>query len=307
MKKFWGLVTSLIIGLALLGCSEGNEANTDGQIHVVTTIAQIGDAVINIGGEHVDVISLMGPGTDPHMYNAVQSDIEKMANADIIFYNGLELEGQMDDVFAQMGKQKPTVPVGEKIEQTELLIDPDNPSVYDPHIWFNIDLFSQVVEVIRDQLIEIDPDHAADYQENAATYLTELDELSEYVFEQIEQIPEESRVLVTAHDAFHYFGEAYGFEVVGIQGLSTESDYSVHDIQSIVDLVTEREIKAIFIESSVSDRSINAVIEGAKATGHEVTIGGELYSDAMGEAGTEDGTYIGMFKSNINTIVDALK
>ncbi|MBM7540451.1 metal ABC transporter solute-binding protein, Zn/Mn family [Amphibacillus cookii] len=307
MKKIFVTSTLLLVIVLMAACNDTTQTSEEQTINVVTTIAQIGDIVENVGGEHVNVTSLMGPGTDPHMYNAVQSDIEQMDQADIIFYNGLDLEAQMNDVFAQMQADKPTIAVAEEMPESLLLNDPDNPAIYDPHIWFDVTTFSHVVEVVKDQLITLDPDHEEDYQQNYNDYMDELEKLNEYIINRVEEIPEQSRVLVTAHDAFHYFGESYGFEVEALQGLSTEDDYSVQDIQDIVDLVVDREINALFIESSVSDRSINAVKEGAQSEGHEIEIGGELYSDAMGEAGTEEGTYIGMFKANIDTIVDALK
>ncbi len=293
-----------------MGCSSGSdEANgsEENPINVVTTIAQIGDITENIGGDLVEVNSLMGPGVDPHLYNAVQGDIQKMTEADIIFYNGLHLEGQMGEIFAEMKQEKPTIPVAENIPKEKLLADPESPDISDPHVWFDINLWKYAAEAVRDGLIELDPDNKETYTQNTAAYLKELDELNDYALERFEEIPEQSRVLVTAHDAFNYFGKAYGFEVMGLQGLSTESDYGVNDIQRIINVLVERNIKGVFVESSVSERSINAVVEGAKEEGQEVSIGGELYSDAMGEAGTEEGTYIGMFKHNVETIVESLK
>lgn len=309
MKKHLIISMGFIL-VGLLGCATQDEeaVNTaEEPIKVVTTIAQIADAVENIGGEHVDVTSLMGPGVDPHLYSAVQGDIQTLDQAEIIFYSGLHLEGQMEGIFEQMEQDKTTTPVSENIPEDELLSDPESPTITDPHVWFDISMWSYSVEAVRNDLIAMDPENKETYSQNAAEYLAELAELDAYAKERFEEIPEESRVLVTAHDAFNYFGKAYGFEVVGLQGLSTESDYSVNDVQQIINLLIERNVKGVFVESSVSDRSINAVVEGAKEAGHDVSIGGELYSDAMGEAGTEEGTYIGMFKHNIDTIVDALK
>ncbi|MYL41133.1 manganese transporter [Virgibacillus massiliensis] len=297
-----------IIGVA--GCSSGSEeiqGSEDKPVEIVTTTAQIGDITKNIGGELVEVNSLMGPGVDPHLYKAVQGDIQNMTSADIIFYNGLHLEGQMGEIFEEMKKEKPTIPVAERIPEDKLLADPDSPDVSDPHVWFDINLWKYAAEAVRDGLIELDPSNEETYVKNTEAYLEELDKLNEYAMDRFEEIPEESRVLVTAHDAFNYFGEAYGFEVLGLQGLSTESDYGVNDIQRIIDVLVERNIKGVFVESSVSERSINAVVEGAKEEGHDVSIGGELYSDAMGEEGTEEGTYIGMFRHNVETIVESLK
>ncbi|MFD2627449.1 metal ABC transporter solute-binding protein, Zn/Mn family [Oceanobacillus kapialis] len=306
----------LLVGFVVLffgfivGCSSDAEdaGGSEGEpIKVVTTIAQIGDITAEVGGDAVEVESIMGPGVDPHLYDAVQGDIQKLNDADIIFYNGLHLEGQMGEIFEEMEQEKPTVAVAESIPEEDLLADPASPDVSDPHVWFDISLWKKATETVRDELIKLDPDNEAVYNENTTAYLSKLDELETYANEQFEQIPEESRVLVTAHDAFNYFGEAYGFDVIGLQGLSTESDYSVSDVQEIIDTLVERNIKGVFVESSVSERSINAVVEGAKEEGHEVSIGGELYSDAMGEEGTEEGTYIGMFRHNVDTIVASLK
>lgn len=296
--------------VGLIGCATQDEENVNTAVEplkIVTTIAQIADVAENVGGEHVEVTSLMGPGVDPHLYNAVQGDIKTLDQADIIFYNGLHLEGQMGEIFEQMEQDKTTTPVAENIPEEKLLSDPESPTITDPHVWFDVSMWAYAVEAIRDDLIDIDPENEDSYRQNASDYLAELEDLDAYAKERFEEIPEESRVLVTAHDAFNYFGKAYGFDVVGLQGLSTESNYSVNDVQQIIDLLIERNVKGVFVESSVSNRSINAVVEGAQEAGHDVSIGGELYSDAMGEAGTEEGTYVGMFKHNIDTIVDALK
>ncbi|MBB6451753.1 manganese/zinc/iron transport system substrate-binding protein [Salirhabdus euzebyi] len=308
MKKFVVLFMSAVLLLIFTGCSTDDaNANVDGKVEVVTTIAQIGDVVSNVGGDHVDVKSLMGPGTDPHLYKAAHSDVEAMEEADIIFYNGHHLEGNMNEMFSEMRKSKPTIAVAETVPNSELIADPENPDIPDPHVWFDIDLWKYTVEAVRDGLIEIDPDNEKDFTQNAEDYMKELDDLKTYAVEQFEQIPNESKVLVTAHDAFGYFGEAFGFDVMGLQGLSTETEFSLNDVQRIIDVLVNRNIKAVFVESSVSERSINSVIEGAKEQNHEVSIGGELFSDAMGPKDTEEGTYIGMFKHNIDTIVSSLK
>lgn len=306
MTKRW-FVGFVFILLLLSACGANNTSSDAKEIRVVSTIAQIADVVENVGGNLVEVESLMGSGVDPHLYNAVQSDIEKLDSADIIFYNGLNLEGQMDEIFKQMNDLKPTIAVGEHIDETKLLADPESDKVYDPHIWFDMSIWKDVVQIVADELSNLDPDHEEQFQANADQYLQQLSETELYLEEKITEIPEESRVLVTAHDAFHYFGVRYGFEVVGLQGLSTESDYSVSDLNKIIDLIIDRNIKGVFIESSVSERSIQAVVEGAQEKGHTLQIGGELFSDAMGEEGTEEGTYIGMVKHNIDTIVEALK
>ncbi|MCA0172424.1 metal ABC transporter solute-binding protein, Zn/Mn family [Bacillus sp. RAR_GA_16] len=309
MKKWIGyLLGASLFTLILVGCNstEANKEN-EGKIKVTTTIGQIGDIAKNVGNEHVSVESLMGPGIDPHLYKASQGDINKLSKADIIFYNGLHLEGKMGDIFAKMKEDKPTYPVAEAIPKDQLLVDQSNSEAVDPHVWFDIELWQYAVMEVRDALIEYDPDHKADYEKNAETYLNELKQLKEEAQEKINEIPEESRVLVTAHDAFQYFGQAYGMEVKGLQGLSTDSEYGLRDVQGLVNTLADRNIKAVFIESSISERSINAVVEGAREKGHEVKIGGELYSDAMGEKGSPEGTYTGMYRHNIETIAKALK
>ncbi|WP_366249314.1 zinc ABC transporter substrate-binding protein [Terribacillus aidingensis] len=309
MKKLFYFVSPLFAVFLLAGCGASDSASgsEEKKLQVTTTIAQIADAADQIGGEHVDVESLMGPGIDPHLYKATQSDMQKLQDADVILYNGLHLEGQMLEVFENMQDKTPAVAIGEQINDSGLLTDTEDDSLSDPHIWFDIVLWKDAIGSITDTFIEKDPENKADYEKNEVAYLRELDELKTYAEEQIASIPEEQRVLITAHDAFQYFGEAYDMEVMGLQGLSTDSEFGLADIQRLVDKLTERKIGAVFVESSVSEKSINAVIDGAKEAGHEVKIGGELYSDAMGEEGTEEGTYIGMYRHNVDTIVEALK
>lgn len=309
--KRW--VTGLIAAMVLIftaACSQtdtetGTDAEGMNKVKVTTTIAQIADIVRNVGGEHVDVESLMGPGTDPHLYQATQQDIGKLNDADIIFYNGLHLEGKMNEIFEKMRSEKPTHAVADGVDKSKLI--EEGIETYDPHIWFDISLWQFAVDEVVAGLSELDQENAESYKENGESYKQELAELDAFAKGRIQEIPEQSRMLVTAHDAFNYFGNAYGMEVKGLQGLSTDSEYGLKDVQNIIDVLVEREIKAVFIESSISEESIRAVVEGAGKRGHEVTIGGELYSDAMGEEGTEEGTYIGMFKHNINTITDSLK
>jgi manganese/zinc/iron transport system substrate-binding protein len=308
MKKIMMVVFSMIL-LLLTACNTQTTSHqsTNGKIKVTTTIGQIADIVKNVGGKHVEVTSLMGPGVDPHLYKASQGDLKKLSEADVIFYNGLHLEGKMGEIFEKMSKEEPTIAVAESIPKNQLLDNQDNPGSYDPHVWFDIDLWSIAVETVRDELIKMDEKHADEYKENAKKYLTQLQETKQYAKQQISHIPEESRVLITAHDAFNYFGRAYGIEVMGLQGLSTDAEYGLRDVQHLIDVIVKRNIKAVFIESSISEKSIKAVVEGAKKRGHEVKIGGELYSDAMGPEGTEEGTYIGMYRHNIDTIVSSLK
>jgi manganese/zinc/iron transport system substrate-binding protein len=265
----------------------------------------ISDVVKEVGGEHVEVVGLMGPGVDPHLYKASQGDISKLEHAEIIFYGGLHLEGKMTEIFEKMSHKKTVVAVTGKIPEERLRLVADG--THDPHVWFNVRLWMSATETIRDTLVEEDPEHQEDYRTRAEAYLAKLEELDRYAKEQIATIPKQGRVMVTAHDAFGYFGDAYDIEVVGLQGISTAAEYGSKDVTGLRDMLVERGIKAVFVESSVPKKSIEAVIEGAKKKGHEVNIGGELFSDAMGKSGTAEGTYIGMVRHNVDTIVGALK
>jgi manganese/zinc/iron transport system substrate-binding protein len=298
----------VIVGLCLLAACGSNQAtnNESGKIVVTTTTGQVADVVKNVGGDKVDVISLMGPGIDPHLYRASQGDIKKLNDAEIIFYNGVHLEGKMEDIFEKMSKGKPTVAVADSIPADQLLTAKGSNS-HDPHVWFDIQAWIHVVDTVEQELTKLSPENEEQFKQNASHYKKELEEMDQYAKEQIATIPEESRVLVTAHDAFNYFGNAYGLEVMGLQGLSTDSEYGLKDVQALVDTIVKRNIKAVFVESSISGKSIQAVVEGAKKQNHNVVIGGNLYSDAMGEEGTDEGTYIGMFKHNVDTIVSSLK
>jgi manganese/zinc/iron transport system substrate-binding protein len=311
MRSLW-ISLSLIGVLLLAACGGGQapEAADDAPLNVLATTQQIADAVDNVAGESVELTTLLGPGIDPHTYVATESDIETFQNADIIFYNGHHLEAQLERVFDQMAgnADKTVIAVAEQIEATKLLgWEPEAGLPNDPHVWNDVRLWQEVVTVIGETLAEADPANAETYQTNAASYIAELDDLHAYMLEQVEQIPQEQRVLVTAHDAFGYLGRTYGLSVEAVQGLSTETEASTADVQALADIVAEREVPAIFIETTISPRTIEAVQEAVRSeTGNEVTIGGELYSDAMGEPGTPEGTYVGMMRHNIDTIVAAL-
>ncbi len=276
------------------------------KLNVIATTGMIADAAANVGGDLVEVESLMGEGVDPHGYRQTRTDIVKLANADLVLWNGLYLEAQMEDFMLGLSEGGTVVAVAETIPDSLLLNSQDYEGRADPHVWMNVNLWSNVVVAVRDAMIEADPDNAAAYEANADAYLGELSELAQYVVRVLSTVPAESRVVVSAHDAFNYFGSAYGFEPVGIQGISTESEAGLQQIGAMVDMLTERNIGAVFVESSVSDRNIQAVIEGAAAKGHEVVVGGEIFSDAMGEPGTYRGTYIGMLDHNATTIAEAL-
>jgi len=274
---------------------------------VVCTIGMIADVAAIIGGDRVKVTGIMGEGVDPHLYKASTGDVRLLTDADLILYNGLNLEGKMADLFVKMAARKPTVAVTERIDETLLREPPEFAGHFDPHVWFDVSLWISAVERTRDALIALDADGATGYYERAATYLKQLEALHRECREQIALIPRESRVLISAHDAFGYFGRAYDIDVRGLQGISTESEPSLRDVNSLVDLIVARKVKAVFVESSVPARNVEALIEGCKSRGHSVRVGGELFSDAMGRAGTPEGTYIGMVRYNVRTIVDALK
>ena len=276
------------------------------QITVVATTGMIADTARAIGGDHVDVRALMGPGVDPHAYRQTRSDIVAMTRADLVLWHGLYLEAQMEEFFEDLGRRRIVVAVAEALPRNLLLAHEDYDNRFDPHVWMDPDLWRHVAAEIRDALAEVDPENAAFYLASAESFLTELDTVSAYAREALASVPEDSRVLLTAHDAFNYFGQAYGFEVLGIQGISTESEAGLVRIAELVDLLVARDIRAVFVESSVSDRNIRALIEGAAARGHEVRIGGELFSDAMGEPGSYEGTYIGMIDHNVTIITRSL-
>lgn len=308
----------IFLGAAILGlllvlsaCASGEpkqdgaaSEQADKKIRVVTTIGQIAEPISVIGGDRVKVQSLMGPGVDPHLYNATQGDIKKLDNGDVIFYSGLHLEGNMTEIFEQIGKNKPVLAIADAIPKDRLL--QDDTQATDPHVWFDIDLWKTSLDSAVEELKSLSPADADYFEENKLKYFALLDELKAEAKDKLGQIPEEQRVMVTAHDAFGYFGRMHGLEVVGLQGLSTEDEIGLSDINGTIDLLLEHKVPAVFVESSVNPASINAVIEGAAKKGLDIKLGGELFSDAMGETGTTEGTYIGMYRHNVETIYHAL-
>ena len=275
-------------------------------IQVVATTGMVGDVVRNVGGDRLEITTLMGPGIDPHAFKASERDVISLAEADLIFYNGLHLEAKMAEVFERMQGRVRTVAIAHAIDEAELLAPPEFEGAFDPHVWFDVNLWAHTVDSVEEALIEIDPTNEDLYRSNAERYRGELEELDAYVTEQAKLVPPERRVVITAHDAFNYFGEGYGFEVRGLQGISTATEAGAADVRALADEIAQREIPAIFIETSVSTRFVTAVQEAVRSRGFEVAIGGELFSDAMGDAGTPEGTYIGMVRHNIDTIVGGL-
>lgn len=306
-----GLLALVILALGVWGFSslsggQGTPREAGGRLTAVCTTGMVADAVSRVGGDHVQVTALMGPGVDPHLYKASQGDISRLGGADIIFYNGLMLEGKMVEILEKIGRSRPVVAVAEAIPRERLREPPEFKGHPDPHVWFDVSLWIHAVREVERALGDLDPEHAEEYRRNAAAYAAELEELHGWCREQMARIPKDRRLLVTAHDAFGYFGEAYDIEVMGLQGISTVAEYGLNDIARLVDVIVRRGVKAVFVESSVPRRSIEAVQHGCRARGHAVAIGGQLFSDAMGEAGTPEGTYLGMVRHNVNTIVKAL-
>lgn len=290
----------------LVACKSDKETN--GKVKVVTTTTMITDLVNNIGGDLIEVNGLMGAGVDPHLYKASEGDVAKLYNADIIFYNGLHLEGKLVEVFEKMESQgKTQVALAEKLDKSGLIGSDYFASNYDPHVWFNIGYFKEFAKEVSAVLSEKDPENATAFNNNLTDYLAELNQLEADIQGKIETLPVEKRILVTAHDAFNYFGKTYDFEVVGLQGLSTAAEAGVQDVQRLSEFIIENKVKAIFVESSVPRRTIEALQQAVLSKGHEVGIGGSLYSDALGDKGTVEGTYLGMFRYNVNSIVNALK
>lgn len=293
--------------------SNGNASNPQGPgkdltypIKAAATVGMVADLVKNVGGDHVQVTQIMGSGVDPHMHKVTRDDVQSIMNADLVFYSGLMLEGKMSDTLIKISRNKPVYAVTELIDEKALLEPEDFQGHYDPHVWMDVAAWSQCVDAVQNALSKFDPTHAEDYQKNAEQYKKQLKELHQYGLKTIASIPENSRILITSHDAFNYFGRAYDLNVQGVQGISTESEAGLKRINELVDLLVKKKIKAVFVESSVSKKNITALIDGAKAQGHNIIIGGELFSDAMGETGTYEGTYIGMLDHNFTKVTRAL-
>lgn len=273
---------------------------------IATTVAMVTDIVKQVAGDRATVNGIIGEGVDPHLYKPTRSDVATLQSADVIFYSGLMLEGKMADTLVRVARSKPVYAVTELLDEKYLLEPPDMAGHYDPHVWMDVQAWGKAVEAVARALGEFDPTNAEVYRSNARPLIAELERLDAYARKAIGSIPEPQRVLVTAHDAFNYFGRAYGMDVRGIQGISTESEAGLQDINHLVDFIVERGVKAVFVETSVAEKNVRALIEGAKSRGHTLVIGGTLFSDAMGRPGTYEGTYVGMIDHNVTTIVRAL-
>jgi manganese/zinc/iron transport system substrate-binding protein len=302
---------AVVLGsLALAGCKSESGGSLvsagNGKLKILATTGMIGDVAANIVGTHGQVETLMGAGVDPHLYKPTEGDVRKMNEADIIFFNGLHLEAKMADLLEKLESKRRVVAVTSKLPKDILLAPPEFEGNPDPHVWFDVKLWIKAAETIRDTLAEAAPAHAAAFRSNAEKYLKELEDLDAYVRSETAKIPEAQRVMITAHDAFNYFGRAYGVEVRGLQGISTVAEAGARDVDELAAYIAQKKIPAIFVESSVPRRTIEAVQEAVKAKGFDVKIGGEMLSDAMGNEGTPEGTYIGMVRHNVDTLVKAL-
>ncbi|MYA89413.1 MAG: manganese transporter [Boseongicola sp. SB0662_bin_57] len=300
------LLKGLGSGLLAAGLSVPAAAAPGRPLKVVATTGMVADAARRVGGDLVEVKALMGPGVDPHSYRQTRTDIVATAKADLVLWNGLYLEAQMEGVLTELARRVPVVALAEAVPTDRRIAHDDYAGRFDPHVWMDPGLWRLAVLAARDALMSAHPDGAAAFAANADAFLAELELLAAYSSQVLSTVPEAARVLVTAHDAFNYFGRAYGFEVVGIQGISTESETGLNRMTELVDLIAGRRIAAVFVESSVSDRLVRALAEGTAATGWNVRIGGELYSDAMGATGTYEGTYVGMIDHNVTVIAKGL-
>ena len=321
--KTW--LAGLLALLALVGCqsngsSSGNQHGTpaggstlvrsskeSGPIRVTATTGMVADLVATVGGEHDRVQALMGPGVDPHLYKATQGDLQKLSMAEIIIYSGLHLEGKMVEIFERMVATRPTVAVTAGLAEERLRRPPEFAGNFDPHVWFDVALWSECSRTVEAELARFDPAHASAYHANAEALRTRMAGLDAWCRAEIALIPREQRLLVTAHDAFGYFGRAYDIEVIGLQGISTVAEFGLQDLTRLVDTIVSRKVRAVFVESSVPKKSIEALVQGCRDRGRDVTIGGQLFSDAMGAAGTPEGNYDGMVRHNVSTISRALR
>src|SRR5579872_585471 len=284
-------------------CSKNKDTQ---ELTIVATTSMLADAVRTITGDTIMVYGLMGPGIDPHVYRARESDVHTLATADMVIYNGLHLEGKMGHVLQGMERFTKVVNVSKALHKEQLRCA-EFDDLYDPHVWFDISLWIKVVQYIQQQIIALDPEHAHVYQKNGDSYITQLEQLHTYIHYRVNEIDPHKRILITAHDAFGYFGAQYGFDVVGLQGLSTDCDISTKDVQQLADFIVEKRVPTIFVESSIPQRALVAVQNAVRARGWEVAIGDELYSDALGDQTSGASSYIEMVKYNVDTIVEALK
>lgn len=304
------LFTLIFIALLFNSCGNKNMVKRlphTGEINAVVTTNILADAVSEIGQGRLKVESLMGAGVDPHLFKASEGDVRKLADADIIIYNGLLLEGKMNDVFSKLERKRIVIAAAELLPSNKLRKADNQGSHFDPHVWFDLALWKEMVVLLSQELAKVDTAFAQLYLSNGKRYSEQIELTEIYIKSLLNDVEENQRVLITAHDAFGYFGNAYGYEVRGLQGVSTVSEFGLADLNNLIDFIVDRKLKAIFVESSIPSRSIEALQSGVRAKGHEVIIGGELYSDALGEIGSGADNYLDMVQKNIQTIVNALK
>ena len=296
-----------VLASGAIGCGGGGvDRRRDGPLRVVATTGMVADAAARIGAGRVAVTGLMGPGVDPHLYKASEGDVRRLQEADLVLYNGLHLEAKMGEVLGRLGATKPARAVASAVAPGDLRTEPGFSDAHDPHIWFDVRLWRDAVVAVGEALAAADPAGADDYRRNLAAYRAELDTLDAWVRRRVASVPGPARVLVTAHDAFGYFGRAYGLEVRGLQGISTATEAGTRDVQDLAAFLAERRVPAVFVESSVPPRTVEALQAAVRARGHDVRIGGSLYSDALGDRGGPAATYVGMVRANVTTIVEAL-
>ncbi len=315
---------SLVVGCASKSPEVPNSSTENGEIRsarfdgseiakikVVATVGMVGDLVRIVGDDRIDLTQICGSGVDPHLYKATRDDVRRLMDADMVFYSGLFLEGKLTDTLHKLSRTKSVFAVTGKLSPDQLLVESTGTAAAkqhaDPHVWLDPQLWSSALDVIVEELSKAEPDHTNDFELRGGALKAEIAALHAYGREVIQTVPELRRILITSHDAFSYFGRAYGLEVEGVQGLSTESEAGLRRINELVDLIVEREVKSVFVESSVPRKSIESLIEGVRSRGHTVSIAEKgLFSDAMGPEGTYEGTYIGMLDHNLTIIADAL-
>ncbi len=308
MKKTYLVIISVLLLASCAPKEENKYSNSKSEpLKIVCTTNIVGDLVNNIVGDKATVKTLMGAGVDPHLYKATQGDIKDLMNADVIVYSGLHLEGKMGEIFEKLSKQKVTIAVSDGIDKSKLINSSNFQGAYDPHIWFDPTMWADGCIFVSEQLAKADTNNRESFTASGKSYANNLMAVSTYISEQVNRLPKDKRIMITAHDAFSYYGRAYDIEVKGLQGISTMSEYGLKDVTNMVNFIIDNKIKAVFVETSVNKRSIEAVIEGCKEKGYDLKIGGDLFSDAMGERGKKGGNYVDMIKSNTFTIVNALK
>jgi manganese/zinc/iron transport system substrate-binding protein len=306
MNKFSLLM--IILSIFLISCNGNDKSNKNKKLKVVATTTMITDLVKHIAGDRVEIKGLMKAGVDPHLYKATEGDMNLFLKADVVFYNGLHLEGKLVELFEKMNKRGGNLfAISDGIDKSLLISSAEFANNYDPHIWFDIGIWKKAAEYVAKKLADVDNSNKDYYYSNLKTYLKELDSAENVIKQKVNELPKEQRILITAHDAFNYFGRAYDFEVKGLQGISTLSEASVFDVQNLANFIIEKNVKAVFVETSVPMKNIEALRQAVKSKGKEIKIGGELFSDSLGNTDRPEGTYIGMMIYNVNSIVNSLK